>query len=86
MSKIVPVSNLAELNAASGGGRAIAYFWASWAPMCTQTEQIFQRLAEQCPNLAFLKVEAEAAEVQSQSIISGTIRAEKQVADFDCRI
>lgn len=63
MSKIVPVKNLAELNAASGGGRAVAYFWASWAPMCSQTDLIFQRLSEQCPNLAFLKIEAEASEV-----------------------
>ncbi len=54
---------MAELTAACGGGRAVAYFWASWAPMCSQTDQIFQRLSEQCPNLAFLKIEAEAAEV-----------------------
>jgi hypothetical protein len=63
MSKVATVNNMAELTAACGGGRAVAYFWASWAPMCSQTDQIFQRLSEQCPNLAFLKIEAEAAEV-----------------------
>jgi type II secretory pathway component PulM len=63
MSKVVTATTLADLSSAAGAGNAVAYFWASWAPMCSQTEQIFQRLSEQCQNLAFVKIEAEAAEV-----------------------
>ena len=59
------VTTVEELGAACGGCKAVAYFWASWAPMCTQTDQIFQRLAEQCTDLKFVKIEAENAEVRS---------------------
>ena len=60
------VATAAELQALSGGGTlpVVLHFWASWAPMCSQTTELAGRLAGECPNVRFGNVEAEEAEVR----------------------
>ena len=61
------VATAAELQALSGGGTlpVVLHFWASWAPMCSQTKELAGRLAGECPNVRFGNVEAEEAEVSA---------------------
>ena len=58
------VGSVAELNALSRNGElpTVVHLWASWAPMCTQTEQLATRLAKECTRVKFASVEAEEAE------------------------
>jgi len=60
--KVLTEQELNALAATAPSATVVAYFWASWAPMCTQTEQLAQKLSEDCSNLLFASVEAEEAE------------------------
>eukprot|EP00960_Hanusia_phi_P059850 764308-Hanusia_phi.AAC.1 len=57
-------TTLHELNAVISQKNApvIAYFRASWAPMCTQTDAILNQLVKDCPNVVFISIEAEESE------------------------
>jgi thioredoxin-like negative regulator of GroEL len=63
------------MQALSDGGKlpVILHFWASWAPMCTQTKQLAERLAGECPNVKFAHVEAEEAEVRHSAALSAVL-------------
>lgn len=58
------VGSVAELDALTRNGElpTVVHLWASWAPMCTQTEQLATRLAKECTRVKFASVEAEEAE------------------------
>lgn len=69
------VTTAAEVQALSDGGKlpVILHFWASWAPMCTQTKKLAERLAGECPNVKFGNVEAEEAEVRHPAALSAVL-------------
>ncbi|ORY03605.1 thioredoxin [Basidiobolus meristosporus CBS 931.73] len=49
----------AQLFTESKGKILVLNFWASWAAPCAQMNEVFAELASKCPNLLFIKVEAE---------------------------
>jgi len=77
------VATAAELQALSGGGKlpVVLHFWASWAPMCSQTTELAARLAGECPNVRFGNVEAEEAEVRA---CGARARASLECGDRQC--
>jgi thioredoxin-like negative regulator of GroEL len=61
---LTKVGSVAELESLSGNGQlpTVVHLWASWAPMCTQTQQLAERLAKECTRVKFASVDAEEAE------------------------
>ncbi|KAJ1656400.1 glutaredoxin [Dispira simplex] len=45
----------------------VLYFTAHWSPQCQQMDPVFTTLASKCPDLQFVKVEAESFESVSES-------------------
>mmetsp|Transcript_22145 Transcript_22145/g.51412 ORF Transcript_22145/g.51412 Transcript_22145/m.51412 type:complete len:233 (+) Transcript_22145:3-701(+) len=66
VSAVASSAELEKVAPASSGTTVVAHFWASWAPMCTQTAQLTEKLAQDCKNLVFVSVEAEQAEDLSE--------------------
>jgi Grx4 family monothiol glutaredoxin len=46
-------------NLTSSGESMLVYFWASWAEICQQMDDIFEELSKQYPSLRFIKIDAE---------------------------
>eukprot|EP00961_Rhodomonas_salina_P264668 3577286-Rhodomonas_salina.1 len=65
---VASAANEAEFAAATAGKNGVvAYFWAAWAPMCTQTDQLCDRLSSECKNVTFVKIDADQADVRSST-------------------
>eukprot|EP00293_Proteomonas_sulcata_P002477 CAMPEP_0184315220 /NCGR_PEP_ID=MMETSP1049-20130417/80777_1 /TAXON_ID=77928 /ORGANISM="Proteomonas sulcata, Strain CCMP704" /LENGTH=337 /DNA_ID=CAMNT_0026633563 /DNA_START=215 /DNA_END=1228 /DNA_ORIENTATION=+ len=62
MAALVAINSAAQAEQLVKGKSAVLYFWASWAPMCKQTDDLAARLAKECPNVAWGSVEAEEVE------------------------
>ncbi|GJE89643.1 thioredoxin family protein [Phanerochaete sordida] len=66
---VKPVQDFSEFQQIIGQDKYTVFdFWATWCGPCKVISPIFEKLAEQFPNVEFYKVDVDAAEQISQEV------------------